>query len=192
MYTGARIGEMGWIGTIKGRIILTNVMKIVCISHVCHEWTGPLRRVVAMGHLRWSDWVSCRTSQIWGSWCFPRFLMRDGSLTQIHMAFLMVLLTPCASLPTIKKQSMVMGCPVVGHAGRWVRGLWDVLLAYPWKPFLISLYIPSHSLPGCTYMHILPHSFVWWYPCLFRATNRMWMVLLSLKCTFIPRLLHAF
>ena len=44
--------------------------------------------------------VSCRTSsQLWSSWNLPRFLLRDGSLTIMNIASLMVLVMLCTSLP---------------------------------------------------------------------------------------------
>ena len=63
--------------------------------------------------------MSCRTSsQIWSSWNLPRFLLRDGSLTLMNIAYLMILTVPCASLPTMEKilytDAMIIyvgGCP---------------------------------------------------------------------------------
>ena len=51
--------------------------------------------------LRWNAGVSCRTSyQIWGSWNLPNFLLRDGSLTLMNIASLMILAVLCVILPT--------------------------------------------------------------------------------------------
>ena len=47
-----------------------------------------------------------------GSWYFPMFLLRDGSLTEMYMASLMVLVVPCASLLMMVKQSTLVGCPI--------------------------------------------------------------------------------
>ena len=72
-----------------------------CVHPLYVQW-GRLAHcgVVMKGYLKWRAAVSCRTSsQMWGSWYFTRFLLRDGSLTQINMASLMVLVTQCASLP---------------------------------------------------------------------------------------------
>ena len=66
-----------------GRTILTKMMKYrwapLCVG------ADLLRPVTEMaGYLKWREGVSCRTSSpIWGSWYFPRFLLRDGSLTQM-------------------------------------------------------------------------------------------------------------
>ena len=43
---------------------------------------------------------------------FPRFLMRDGSLTQMNMASLVVLVMLCVSLLIMGMQSTLMECPV--------------------------------------------------------------------------------
>ena len=112
MYTGDKMGNGGeWVPP-GGRTMLTNMMKIVCIPHVCHG-TWPIEERGGMGYLKWSDEVSCWTSsQIWGSLYFPRFLLRYGSLMQRSMVSIMVLVMLCVSLPTIEKQSTLMGCPV--------------------------------------------------------------------------------
>ena len=78
-------------------------------------WTHCGRGGVEMlNYLSCSEGVSCSTSSnMWGSWYFPRFLLRDQSFTQMYMAFLMVLATPYASLFTIVKHFKSTGCPVV-------------------------------------------------------------------------------
>ena len=59
--------------------------------------------------LRWRTWVSWRTSsQMLGSWNLPIFLLRDGSLTLMYMATLMVLVILCISIPTMEKFFTVM------------------------------------------------------------------------------------
>ena len=74
------------------------------------EGAGPFRGVVALGYLRCCDWVSCSiSSQIWSTWYFPRFLLRDGLFTQMNIISLVVLVMPCASL--LVKQSTFTGCP---------------------------------------------------------------------------------
>ena len=40
----------------------------------------------------------------------------------MYIAFLMVLVKPCGSLPTMEKFSNVMLCPVVGSDQRWENG----------------------------------------------------------------------
>ena len=52
-------------------------------------------------YLRWNVGVLCRTSsQKWESWNFPRFLLRDGSLTFMKMASLTVLVMLYTALTT--------------------------------------------------------------------------------------------
>ena len=88
---GAKKGEIGTpLGA--GRTILANM-------NVC----APMCAMGELGQLQKSGrWlakmeagVSCRiSSQMWGSWYFPSFLLRDGSFTLMNIAFLMVLGTP--------------------------------------------------------------------------------------------------
>ena len=87
---------------------------------VCHilcgmGWVGdgPLWRgwwcCLTWGH---RHGVSCSTSShMWHSCHFPRFLLRDGSLTQIYIISFMVPVTPCDSLSTMVKHSTLTGCP---------------------------------------------------------------------------------
>ena len=61
--------------------------------------------------LQW--WGVLSILYMWCSWYFPRFLLRDRSLTQRYIASFMVLVTPCDSLPTMVKHSRLTRCPVV-------------------------------------------------------------------------------
>ena len=64
-------------------------------------------------YLRCSVGVSLSTwYHTWGSWNFPRFLFKEGSLTLMYIASFMFLAMPCASLSTIEKHSGLTGCPV--------------------------------------------------------------------------------
>ena len=49
----------------------------------------------------------------WSSWYLPIFLLRDGSLTLMNMAFLMVIAMVCDFLPTIEKLSNLVWWPGV-------------------------------------------------------------------------------
>ena len=93
----------------------TYQLKIVhapCI--LCDIGVALSGEVVVLSYLSHSDELSWSTSSHrWGSWYLPRFLLRDGSLAQMYIASLMVLLMPCHSLPTMVKNSKSMGCPVV-------------------------------------------------------------------------------
>ena len=70
--------------------------------------------VAAIVHyLRWKSVVSCRTSsQMWGSWNLPTFLLMDGSSTLMNIASFKVLVMLCAFLPTIGKLSTI-GLPAM-------------------------------------------------------------------------------
>ena len=144
-------GKQGWIGTPMEGPYLPICWKM------CAPPMHVLRRVVATSYLRWSDGVSCSTSsQMFGSWYFSRFPLRNGSLTWINMVCL-----PAYSREAVHTDGGVLwpAC-----AGRWRRGLWDVLSAYSQRAFLIPQYIAPHSPLGCISFGILPHFFVWWYP----------------------------
>ena len=57
--------------------------------------------------------MSCKTwSQMCGSWYFPKFLLSEGSFTQMYTASLMFLMTPWDFLSTMVKHSGLTGCPV--------------------------------------------------------------------------------
>ena len=116
VYTGVNGGNGGELATPGGKTILTNLMKIVCAPFMWLKEgsADPFRWVVAPSYLRWSDLGSYRTSsQMWGSWYFSRFLVRDGSYTKMNITFFMVLVMPWATLSTMVKQSTSTGCPVV-------------------------------------------------------------------------------
>ena len=51
--------------------------------------------------------------QICGTWYFPKFLINEGSFTQMNIASLMFLIFPSDSMCTMEKQSGQTGCPVV-------------------------------------------------------------------------------
>ena len=57
--------------------------------------------------------MSCRTwLQMCGSLYFLKFLFSEGPFTQMYMASLMFLKTPCDSLWTVVKHLELTGCPV--------------------------------------------------------------------------------
>ena len=63
---------------------------------------------------RCNEGVSFSTwCHIGGSWNFPKFLFREGSLTLMYMASLMFLVNPCVSLSTMEKHSGLTRCPDV-------------------------------------------------------------------------------
>ena len=64
-------------------------------------------------YFRCSEGVSFNNwSHTCGSWNFPKFLFKEGSLTLMHMASLMFLVKPCDSLSSMEKHSGLTGCPV--------------------------------------------------------------------------------
>ena len=77
------------------------------------EWPlqGDLADVICHGsscYFNFSSEVLNRTSsQIWGRWYLPIFLLRGGLLTLIYNASFIVLLRFWSSLPTILKLSIV-------------------------------------------------------------------------------------
>ena len=84
--------------------------KCVFPYHVAWGLWGSLWSSGSGHYLIWKARVSCRTTaQMCGSWNFPRFLLRDGSLTLMNMASLMVLVMLWTSLP--EKLPTLMPCP---------------------------------------------------------------------------------
>ena len=69
--------------------------------------------LVKLTYLNWSAGESCRTwSHMCRSWYFPKFLLREGSFTQIYIASFMFLVIPCDSVSTMVKHSGLTQCPV--------------------------------------------------------------------------------
>ena len=102
-------------------------------------------------YLSCSEGVSLSTwSQTGGSRNFPRFLLRDGSFTLMYIASLMFLVSPCASLSTMVKQSVLTGCPVV-----------DVCMCIGDGALRCSLYLSPNDLPDspiyCSVQLMLGH-----------------------------------
>ena len=141
--------------------------------------------------LRWSAGLSFRiSSQMHGCWYFPMLLLRDGSLTWMNMASLIVLLMPCASLPIWWNSPHWWYVPWPGCVGWWGRGFWVF--------FALILNSPS-QLSNILLLTI--HLGVFEpvnYPlfCIVEslslgATNRLQIVFLALKWTCMPRLLQV-
>ena len=78
----------------------------------CHSQQADV--ICLVQSFNFSSEMLCRTSsQMCGRWYLPMFLLRDGSLTLIYRASLMVLMRFWLSLPTISKFSMLMLWPVM-------------------------------------------------------------------------------
>ena len=109
MYTGAKWVEQGWNGTPRWRTMLTKEMKFVC-TPMCGGWPIEESSDSNCRLLEVEGGVSCRSSShMVGSCYFYKFLLMDGSLKPVNMASFMVLVMPRVSLPTIEKQSTLMG-----------------------------------------------------------------------------------
>ena len=78
----------------------------------CYGWQADVIALVNFYNFG-SEMLSRTSSQICGRWYLPMFPFRDGSLTLIYRASLMVLIRFCSSLPTISKFSILMLWPVV-------------------------------------------------------------------------------
>ena len=77
-----------------------------------HKWLMELPQVSI--YFRFSSVMLSRTSsQICGRWYLPIFLLRDGLLTLIYKASLMVLMRFWSSLPSMEKLSIVTEWPEV-------------------------------------------------------------------------------
>ena len=98
-------------------------------------------------------------SQTCGSWNFPTFLLKDGSLTLMYMASLMFLVSPCASLSTMVKHSGLSRGPVV-----------DVCKCMGEGALRCSLYLSPSVLPDspmyCPVQLMLGHLYLYMTPLL--------------------------
>ena len=69
--------------------------------------------LVKLNYLNWSAGVFCRTwSHMYGIWYFPKFLLSEGSFTQIYITSFMFMVTPCDSLSTMMKHLGLTRCLV--------------------------------------------------------------------------------
>ena len=74
--------------------------------------------LVKLSHLSWNAGVSCKIGpHICGSWYFPKFLLSEGSFTQIYIVSFMFLVTPCDSLSTLVKHSGLLGVLQSSYGG---------------------------------------------------------------------------
>ena len=98
-------------------------------------------------YLSCSEGVSLSTwSHTCGSRNFPKFLFSDGSFTLMYMTSLMFLVSPCASLSTMVKQSGLTGCPVVDvcrcmGVGALRCSLYLSLGDLPYSPMYCSMHL---------------------------------------------------
>ena len=136
-------------------------------------------------------WMLNRTSShIYGRWYLFMFLFRDGLLTLLYRASLMVLLSFWSSLPTILKLSMVTVWPEVLKWSCIGKGGLRCSLNLSAKFLADSLmYSSSHS----TLSHLYPYMtalFIRMGSLSFGAMRRFLMVSPPFTYTWAPYLLH--
>ena len=125
-----------------------------------------------------------------GSWYFPKFLLSAGSFTWIYIASLMFLVTLCDSLSTMVKHSGLTRCPVellwwwIGDGAlRYSLSLFPKVL--PDSP----IYSSGQLIHGHLNLEMTPLFSILLSVSL-GDMRRVFMVLVPLKCTWIPIFLH--
>ena len=108
---GMQKGYLAWTGCVAGPHTYQKLM--IWTQCVCSCTTGGLVLWALHGGPGWPGrraHFRCRlgllnktSSHMWGSWYFPMFLIRDGSLTLMNMVSLVVLVMVRDSLPTMEK-----------------------------------------------------------------------------------------
>ena len=135
--------------------------------------------------------ASSRWSQMCWSWYFPRFLLRAGSWMHMNMASLMVLKWLLTSLCTILNCSGSMGCPVMVVC-RWMgEGALRCFDSFSqWSAWF------SYVSTGAVYLGALvvvdDACLVVLGVLVLGVPKNVLSVLVPLKCTWIPLLLHSF
>ena len=192
----------GWYGE-RGRHPHTGKYLPIEVVHASHLLCGVLigegsanvwgGLVVKLCYLSWSDGISCNTSShMCGRWYFLKFSLSERSLTQMYMASFMFLMTPSIHLSTIVKHLGLTGCSV-----EW---LWWCMGDQALRcSFSLSLKVlpdsPMHSSGQliCGHLNLYMTPLLWSLLSLsLGAMRRVLMVLLPLKGTWIPKLLHVF
>ena len=136
-----------------------------------------------------SGMLHMTSSHIWGRWYLPIFLLRDGLLTLMYRASLMVLMRFWSSLLTMLKLSMAI--------------LWPEMLKWSYigeGAFWCSLNLSANVLadsPICSSSHSTQsHLYLYMTPLFFRIGSlsfgaiRFLMVIPPLKCTCTPCFMH--
>ena len=138
------------------------------------------------------------------NWNLPVFLLRDQYLTLMYMAFLMVFVMLCTSLPNIEKYSILVMTSDIGMVIDGGRGSKCSLGLSQWS-LQISLHIPHQNPYYHTYTCRLLHFSVWccpypwelpgasWWGCLFKMDLELqpnhrhsWSFHLNLWC-MVPK-----
>ena len=139
-----------------------------------------------------SEVLNRTSSQICGRCYLPMFLLRDGLLTLMYGASLIVLMSFWSSLPTMLKLSMVTSWPVIlKWSYIWEGAFWCSLNLSPNVLEDSPIYSSSHSTLSHLYLHMTP-LFFWIGSWSFGAILRFLMVVPPLKQTCTPCLLQTF
>ena len=129
-------------------------------------------------------------SHMCGRWYLAMFLLRDGLLTLIYKASLMVLMRFWSSLSTMLKLSMVTVWPEVLKWSYIGEGdFWCSINLSANDPADSPIYFSSHSTLSHLYLYVTP-LFLRIGSLSFGAIRRFLMVSAPLKCTCTPCFLH--
>ena len=171
-----------------------------CYSHYRVVWVGR-----CYCHGRWnsqgsfiiylslsSEMLARTSSQTCGRWYLPTFLFKDGSLTLMYIASLIVLIWFKSSLPTISKLLMVTLWPLMLLWSCMGEG--DFRCSLNLSPNVLEdspIYSSSQSTLSQWYLYMNPLSFSMG-SLSFGAIRRFWMVVPPLQCTCTPNFLPMF
>ena len=124
-------------------------------------------------------------------WYFTKFLMSEGSLTRIYITPFMFLVTHCDSLSTMMKHLGLTGCPVEWLWWCMGDGVLRCSLSLSQKVLPDS---PNYSSGAVDVWALKPT----YDPTLLKfvvpilgVIRRVFIVLVPLKCNWIPKLLHV-
>ena len=121
-----------------------------------------------------SEMLTRTSSHTCGRCYLPTFLFRDGSLTLMYIASLIVLIWFKSSLPTILKLLMVTLWPLILLWSYMGEGVSDVPWTFPQMFLRILQYIPHHSPPchndNCRWLHFV----LTWDPCPLEPSGGSW------------------
>ena len=144
-------------------VVIAMVADVIATQGVCASWQVLKPQVVdgiATGqhYFKFSSEMLSRTSsQICGRWYLPIFLFRDGLLTLMYKASLIVLMRFWSSLPSMEKLSIVTASPEVL--------MWSCIGEGPLRcslnlssKFLADspIYSSSHSTLSHLYLYMTP------------------------------------
>ena len=130
------------------------------------------------------------SSHMCGRWYLAMFLLRDGLLTLIYKASLMVLMRFWSSLSTMLKLSMVTVWPEVLKWSYIGEGdFWCSINLSANDPADSPIYFSSHSTLSHLYLYVTP-LFLRIGSLSFGAIRRFLMVSAPLKCTCTPCFLY--